>query len=335
MNGRHNGVQQQGGDQSALSLLVNAADNHDPPRGSNGEGGGSIPNRGLAEALRLRGLSDHGPSLEEQLLLQQQAQGGFGGAGVTGGNLGLLSQLREQNLLSQLGGGGGGGGQNQHLASLLGLGGGGSSLPASDMRSALAAAQLRQQPSLRLQHSDLLALSRGGGGIGGLSGLLGGAGGGRGPVGAGFSELESLQRLEQERRHQLLGSASGVSGGLPPGLSGHHQLDTSAGHGSAGMSRDELMERVARSESGRVPPSNPSPKIRSVSHPGDPTDGSTDLNKEEIEKAPGSVIVPCRARGMPMDHNFKVSSEYRLSSATGSCLTTILFRLPTLSSQRM
>jgi hypothetical protein len=30
------------------------------------------------------------------------------------------------------------------------------------------------------------------------------------------------------------------------------------------------------------------------------------VNKEEIEKAPGSVIVPCRARGMPMDHNFKV-----------------------------
>lgn len=29
-------------------------------------------------------------------------------------------------------------------------------------------------------------------------------------------------------------------------------------------------------------------------------------DKEELEKTPGSVIVPCRARGMPMDHNFKV-----------------------------
>jgi hypothetical protein len=31
-----------------------------------------------------------------------------------------------------------------------------------------------------------------------------------------------------------------------------------------------------------------------------------DGNGEELEKTPGSVIVPCRARGMPMDHNFKV-----------------------------
>jgi hypothetical protein len=30
--------------------------------------------------------------------------------------------------------------------------------------------------------------------------------------------------------------------------------------------------------------------------------------KDERKKAPGSVIVPCRARGMPMDHNFKVSN---------------------------
>jgi hypothetical protein len=26
-----------------------------------------------------------------------------------------------------------------------------------------------------------------------------------------------------------------------------------------------------------------------------------------IPRAPGSVVVPCRARGMPMDHNFRVS----------------------------
>ena len=29
-------------------------------------------------------------------------------------------------------------------------------------------------------------------------------------------------------------------------------------------------------------------------------------SKDDLEKTPGSVIVPCRARGMPMDHNFKV-----------------------------
>ena len=26
-----------------------------------------------------------------------------------------------------------------------------------------------------------------------------------------------------------------------------------------------------------------------------------------IARSPGSVVVPCRARGMPMDHNFRVS----------------------------
>jgi len=33
---------------------------------------------------------------------------------------------------------------------------------------------------------------------------------------------------------------------------------------------------------------------------------TADAVKDERRKAPGSVIVPCRARGMPMDHNFKV-----------------------------
>jgi hypothetical protein len=28
-----------------------------------------------------------------------------------------------------------------------------------------------------------------------------------------------------------------------------------------------------------------------------------------LQKTPGSVIVPCRARGMPMDHNFKVRTR--------------------------
>ena len=36
---------------------------------------------------------------------------------------------------------------------------------------------------------------------------------------------------------------------------------------------------------------------------------TVDASKDERRKAPGSVIVPCRARGMPMDHNFKVGSS--------------------------
>ena len=29
-----------------------------------------------------------------------------------------------------------------------------------------------------------------------------------------------------------------------------------------------------------------------------------------IARSPGSVVVPCRARGMPMDHNFRVSCVF-------------------------
>ena len=123
MNGRS--VSNNPGDQSALSLLVNAADSRgeNPRRDAGGlSGAGSAT---LADTLRLRGFGGGEPSFEEQLLLQQQAQsllGGGGGAG--GGSSMLLSQLRDQGLLSQLGGSLGGN-QNQQLAALLGLGGGG------------------------------------------------------------------------------------------------------------------------------------------------------------------------------------------------------------------
>jgi hypothetical protein len=32
----------------------------------------------------------------------------------------------------------------------------------------------------------------------------------------------------------------------------------------------------------------------------------SEISKDTFQKTPGSVVVPCRARGMPMDHNFKV-----------------------------
>jgi hypothetical protein len=34
---------------------------------------------------------------------------------------------------------------------------------------------------------------------------------------------------------------------------------------------------------------------------------SINSSKSSIQNPPGSVVVPCRARGMPMDHNFKAS----------------------------
>ena len=281
------------GDQSALSLLVNAADNHDPRMQRDlggGGGGGGVPGRSLAETLRLRGLAgDPGAaSLEEQLLLQQQAQGY--------GSQNLLSQLREQNLLSQLG-------QQQQLAALLGLGGAPASA-ADHMRSALAAAQRRQQvqaPAPQFSHADLLALSRSGA-LPGLSGILGGSLG----VGAGgglASELEGLQRIEElERRQRLLNQSSA---GAPIASTSMPRMDQqaeapqmhAAPTSAARVQSSEL--RAAEAPASPAPERRPSESVASASAEEAPPN-------EEVEKTPGSVIVPCRARGMPMDHNFKV-----------------------------
>lgn len=319
MNQSNRGSSGGGGDQSALSLLVNAADTT-RSAGNDSNRGGPPPVESrftAADALRLRGLTGGlgggggggglggfgrgEPSLEEQLLLQQQ---GYGGGGS-----GLSNLIRDQNLLSQLG-------QQQQLASLLGLGGAGGSSQSPEMRQALAAASLRQsQAAPQFSQAELLALSRSGalsgllgndsgngskgyGGLGGGAGLgsgglgagsgLGGAGAGLGASGLGASDLESLQRLEELNRRSRLGS---YGGGDPSSRSALER--------SAFASREQ---RPGLSDSpGRKGPEK--------------VEQAQEASKLDMEKTPGSVIVPCRARGMPMDHNFKVRSLSLLSKA--------------------
>jgi hypothetical protein len=308
MNNRHGPGGPPTNDNSALSLLVNAVDSRDG--GQREAGGANMPGgRSLAETLRLRGLvgdSGQGPSLEEQLLMyqqqqqqqqqqqhhqhqhqqhqqqqqqqQQQHQQAYGG-GAPGG--GIFSQLRDQrNIFSQLG-------QQQQLAHLLGLGGGGGSNP-NDMRAALAA-QLRQSQAPQITQADLLALSRSGA-LQGLSGILGGGGSGLGGGNSHLtSEIEGMQRLEELERRQRLMAAAGGGGGRLMEAEMAYRPDASP------------EPRMSRPEPQRTPP-KPSPVAAM-----EPS-AATETNKEELEKAPGSVIVPCRARGMPMDHNFKVST---------------------------
>jgi hypothetical protein len=285
-------------DNSALSLLVNAVDSRDG--GRRDSGGGSNQGRSLAETLRLQGMSGHGgdtgPSLEEQLLMyqqqqqqqaQQQQHHAYGGHQAQSG---LFSQIRDQrNMFSQLG-------QQQQLANLLGLGGGGGGGGGSnpnDMRAALAA-QLRQSQSQAPQftQADLLALSR----SGALQGILGGGGGHGGGGGGGgsnqyASEIEGMQRLEELERRQRLLAASKNAAGRP--------MD-------AEMYRPEPAPepRMPRPPDKQQYPPRPSAIKLEADEPVAPP--MAESNKEEVEKAPGSVIVPCRARGMPMDHNFKV-----------------------------
>ena len=353
MNGRSVGPPNPAGDQSALSLLVNAADSRDNPGarrdasgGLSGAAGGS-----LADTLRLRGFAGAGePSFEEQLMLQQQAQSLLGAGG--GGSSMLLSQLRDQQgLLSQLGGSLGGAGganqQNQQLAALLGLGGGPAAAanPGNDVRSALAAQlrqsqqqqQQQQQQQHQLSHADILALSRSGalssGGIAGLMSRMGGAGGGMsGFGGSGLaSELENLQRLEELERRQRLMSSAMAGGGSSlaaqqaaaqasanaAAAAGQNAMDTSGGmHGSvlrddrmtaAHLSRAPPPAQEMASGTPKAKPPTPIEQVPPISQVAcKPVPVPNESNKEELEKTPGSVIVPCRARGMPMDHNFKV-----------------------------
>jgi multidrug efflux pump subunit AcrA (membrane-fusion protein) len=115
-------------------------------------------------------------------------------------------------------------------------------------------------------------------GISGGNGALHGGGGG------GMERLQQLElgRLEElERRRQQLAALANLSNGSRPadGPQGGEQL----GHDSA------KSDIGAEKEPQRVPKP------------------SAEKSKDELRKTPGTVIVPCRARGMPMDHNFKVS----------------------------
>ena len=300
----------QSSDQYALSLLVNAAEGRDAPRQQRQNGDSRFGD----QTFSLRSLGANGglggtggfsgadASLEEQLLLQQQAYGNSGSGAI-------LNQIREQNLLSQLN-------QQQQLAALLGLGGGSSggggghwNPSGPELRQALAAAQLRQnQAASQLTQADLLALSRSGAfpsllgmGEGGGLGNYGGSGGasfgasGRGGLNSAdafAAELEGLQRLEElnHRKRLLAASTEAPRPTVDRGMSGSKSM----------MREPQAMESSpARNEPNRKNNIKSDPNVRH------------EKLKEELSKLPGSVIVPCRARGMPMDHNFKVKF-YRL-----------------------
>lgn len=282
-----------GADQSALSLLVNAADSHDPPRPQRENAmNGAAPS--LADTLRLRGLTSGG--FEEQLLFQQQQQQQHSQS--LANQHGLLSQLRDQNLLSQL---------NQHqLASLLGLGGVSSGHSfGGDMRSALAAAQLRQQAP-QLSQADLIALSRSGG-LSSLSSLLGGG------SGVFSSDLDGqLQRLEElERQQRLLSASSGTQfggGGGAVTRMPREPIEASQIQSMSPQLRHLMPEDPPQQQhhhqqqpQQQQPPAMAQPEAAQLGrtpHEGDasPSGVPEHIPKDEVEKAPGSVIVPCRAR---------------------------------------
>jgi hypothetical protein len=124
-----------------------------------------------------------------------------------------------------------------------------------------------------------------------------GLGGGAGVhPGGGMERLQQLEmgRLEElERRRQQLAALANLSNsgrGSSEIPQGHEQLGPDSAHSTP------LPDKKSRRDS----------------------TASTEKAKDDLRKTPGTVIVPCRARGMPMDHNFKVrclTIDFRLLCA--------------------
>jgi hypothetical protein len=269
---RQLGGKQSGDASDPLSLLVHAADS----QRSSGKGGPHGKQGDLSGRDDL-GARGHVAALEEQIAQRQAAF--------------RAEALHHQGILSQLRGGSLGGDagdffqhnaglvaaqQQQQQAAALAL--------ASDIRTAVAAAQLRQAAQFQ-NHDFLLARTA-------ALQQLGALGGG------GFDQLHQeleLHKLEEMERRQLLAAAAGGAPMAALAARQHElqeahmrqeQLDRQLGVGGA----EAIMERVrAQNEGG----------IRASSG-----DGGV---KDSFQKTPGSVVVPCRARGMPMDHNFKTA----------------------------
>ena len=300
---------------SPLSLLVHAADaqHQRPPGGHNnarklaldiGGSGSSEQQEAQArfeqgnfeEQMRLAASARaEGAFQQHHALLAQLRAGGLGGFGGGGGGAGNEGDIYSQNasLLAA---------QQQQQAAALAL--------ASDIRTAVAAAQLRQAAQFQ-NHDFLMAraamhqqqqqqqqhqhLGLGGGGVGGGNGLD--------PL---QQELE-LQRLEEiERRQLMAAAAAGGPGGLGV-LAARQQLEQL----QEAQFREEHLNRHLHQGGETAEAMFQRVGLRGASTADSVISGrgNGESSKDTFQKTPGSVVVPCRARGMPMDHNFKVMKE--------------------------
>eukprot|EP00545_Synedropsis_sp_CCMP1620_P013422 CAMPEP_0119005676 /NCGR_PEP_ID=MMETSP1176-20130426/1861_1 /TAXON_ID=265551 /ORGANISM="Synedropsis recta cf, Strain CCMP1620" /LENGTH=573 /DNA_ID=CAMNT_0006957513 /DNA_START=29 /DNA_END=1750 /DNA_ORIENTATION=- len=272
---------------SPLSLLVHAADSQrssgknggqgKPGENGSGHGQRDAPGARIPEGAPSSSLEDHmaqrqaaarAEALHHHGLLSQLRAGTLG-AGSLGEN-----EFFQQNAALVAA-------QQQQQAAALAL--------ASDIRTAVAAAQLRQHA--QFQNQDLM-LARNAT----LQQL--GLGGGGGGVEQLQQELE-LHRLEEMERRQLMAAAA--AGGPMGNLNARQQLelqeaqirqeqyDRQMGGGGGGESLlDRAGLRAPMDNGGRGPANDAG-------------------SKDSFQKTAGSVVVPCRARGMPMDHNFKTA----------------------------
>jgi hypothetical protein len=114
---------------------------------------------------------------------------------------------------------------------------------------------------------------------------------GVGATGIGMERLQQLElgRLEElERRRQQLAALTGFAGAPAPPRPAEV------------ASTAEKVEESVKSES------RTASKVALAASAATSAQDSQRM-KEDLRKTPGTVIVPCRARGMPMDHNFKTA----------------------------
>mmetsp|Transcript_110161 Transcript_110161/g.318417 ORF Transcript_110161/g.318417 Transcript_110161/m.318417 type:complete len:617 (-) Transcript_110161:142-1992(-) len=145
----------------------------------------------------------------------------------------------------------------------------------------LAALSAQEQEALLGRAAALREL-----GIGGTGGAGGAGGGSFGGVGMDRLQQLELGRLEEiERRRQQLAALAGFSG-----------APTAPPRPAETPSNSDKMQDSGKGDS-----------VAEKQQSAQPATAAPKKTKEELRKTPGTVIVPCRARGMPMDHNFKTA----------------------------
>lgn len=211
--------------------------------------------------------------------------GGFNGGGGGGHNGQVNQNALQQQLVQQL---------SQQLSQQMSQ-----KFPQANILSALANVQSQMQGNPQQQlPPDLLALARSGN-LAGVAGLLNNAGG----------NDPSGQNAQQQQQSAPPPPQQQQAAAAPPVNQG-----------------DDVRQRLLQQLS-KTAPAGASTKDGAASAPpavghvggevragfqGQPSGAASanltaDAVKDERRKAPGSVIVPCRARGMPMDHNFKTA----------------------------
>ena len=287
---------------SPLSLLVHAADaqHQRPPGGHNNarklalDNGGSGSSEQEAQARFEQGNFEEqmrqaasaraeGAFQQHHALLAQLRAGGFGGGGGAAGDGDMYSQ--NASLLAA---------QQQQQAAALAL--------ASDIRTAVAAAQLRQAAQFQ-NHDFLMARAAA---MQQQHMGLGGGGNGLDPLQQEFE----LQRLEEiERRQLMAAAAAGGPGGLGV-LAARQQLEQL----QEAQYREEHLNRHLHQGGESAEAMLQRAGLRGASAADSVISGRSngESSKDTFQKTPGSVVVPCRARGMPMDHNFKVKKMFSL-----------------------